>query len=491
MTAFNIHPNRLSSITCEIAGEKDAGQYTTNYIVEPNTIDMNESDRMEVLYSGNRVIGAVENIGFPLVPVRFSIWIVGATQAAAMASARAIRQAFMDEAGGYIEYRPLGLSSSVLTTWYRYLMSVPPHLVDGGVSLTKHFMEHFGIVNSNQKYVIRLDCQDVMTYAWPTSDPDTLQAVKTATTLDGVDDGDDNNSVNILSSAIKGDILFPVIKIDNAADIRGLLIHRRSYLSATTAQDIFEAESQTLSNFSSQAAATASNGNVARSTSTPASVNFSIGTGWDSYCVGKISPIIVASASDGTTEWEIQLNVGFGALGVVWIDGGTITVDHTTRRIEIGFNDIDIPPANIPSYVSDDSSPTLAQFVADTKLFFTCTRTVGSGTLDIDYILLAKADDAFVAWLEYNQLELGANYRLDIDMLNQSCYLRYTAANDRVADIWSKYGTPYAGLAMRAGLNHRLRVMGAAGGIWLHDADITCRVTVQGIFGTIYPFDTA
>jgi hypothetical protein len=485
MTEFNVHPDRLSSISCELSGEKDAGNYSTNYLVDVNTIDMNEAERLSIIYSEDGRFGIARRGRLPLVPIAFTIWVWGTTQAGAMDNARALQRAMSNPHGGYIEYRPLGLSSSVLTTWYRYLPSKPPALVDGGVALSQYFMEKFN-KRDGQVYAVRLDFSDVMTYAWATSDPDSPATLLSTTTVDNCDDADQDNYVVVNNSNIKGDGAWPnvVVEYSNSA-IKTLLLYHRSMPDGSSSNlDYLESgDYNSRTNFSTQADAGKSGGSYERCSSATGNIHWLVGSGWDLSYLGKVTPLIAVLAGSGDT-WDLTFNC----------EGSGVLRSSSAREL-VGTGDwqifelpeIDFPPFNRQLFIDDGSTPTIGTYLAVLQFVLYVERTSGSGSIDIDFAVVARAEE-FICKFTNSDADMLGNPTpyVEIDAFSDGVYMK--DGSDRVLDVPDRYGVPIKEFFLRSEYDHRIRFFVMDDVDDDYDAVDQIDVTVTGIFGTIFPF---
>ena len=123
--------SHLSDITI---GLLNGGPYkgTSDYICPLQTLDFNEELRRQIIYGqappgeGGRVI-----VDFgPLVPVMFGLIIKTTTREDMIAAYDTLQAALVDPEGGTIQYKPEDLAAGVLSTYYHYLQSAPPRLLD-------------------------------------------------------------------------------------------------------------------------------------------------------------------------------------------------------------------------------------------------------------------------------------------------------------------------------------------------------------------------
>jgi hypothetical protein len=500
MGVFNIHPKGLSSITCSLMETE-----TVDYQVNPLKIDMNESARMEVIYAQAEMGGSVRKSRAGLVAIKFRMVIFGTTQATAIANARTVVQALTNPAGGYIEYRPVGLSATVMTTYYHYLQSRPPKLTKSGAGLAEIVMEKKGQFNTEQRYHVEVDCE-VMTKAWATSDPETPVTVVAATSITNHDDSGvgDDNFIIVPSSSIKGDAVLPFIEVTmpggggGSLDLNRLLLHRRPMLvGANTNLDWFECEDMSVGSgsWTDVADPNSSNGFYTRTNSASGLLYFNtLDQGgvdiMDETYIGKVSPLLCAWCTDGTT-YRIRFVLKGGLeyspdMYSKWVSVSGQAVQK--KYILHEFGELDFPPLPVPpSWITGTE---VGQFYGQSYAQIEVERTEGSGYLYLDFAVLANSLNFIARFEGYYDLEKG-DHRLEIDPTNAQCRLVEDGAPPgAVRDHWFKYGTPFDELLMRQGVDHRLRFIFWAEpeGYEIH-SDFS--VATKGFWCTIFPFDEA
>ncbi len=479
MAVFNIHPRFAATLNCDIAGEAEVEDLTTGYIVDPNSIDMKEHERQ----------ASVDGQG-ALVEIEFRVYVVEATQTAALGRARALKWSLGNMYGGHIEYRPIGLGSSVLTTWYHYSPAAPPQVVEGGVGLTDKMMQQTGLKNVPQKFVIKLDFK-VPVKPWATSDPEAPATIVASTTIQSADDGTRDNGIGVTYSLIKGDVLFPIIKCEfNGGSMAGCFVQMRPYVTgSSTTQEVFEAESMTLTNFSNPGAdAAASNGNFVRSSGAGPSLRSELPSIWDSQCLGTYVPLVVTRQSDAGDVWGMKAFVYSQNGELIQETESVLVPPYTSWTLAYTLQELRLPPVPIPSYITDDTTPDIGDFLDQWYYVIGFTRTSGSGTIDVDFVHMAKTDH-FAALFDGYTTMSDATYYWTLNTWDQLNYLQLTAG-DAMRESWAKYGSPLGRLAIQAAiaLDHRFRFIPVYS-TKTFIAATTIDVTILGIHGTIYPFE--
>lgn len=483
MGKFILHPTLLSDITLSLVRSSK----TSNYIVAPGSIDMNEAERIKVLYSDGEQSGAVRKTRMGLVPITFKVVVFGSTQANAMVNYRTLVRAITNPQGGTLEYVPDGLSG-VLSTYYHYLQSAAPRIRRGGMA--KEIMEGYGHIDiASNSYAIECIVK-LMTEAWATSDPETLITINAQVTLDNHDDASNDNHLVVSSSSIKGDVLFPFITAgDNyIATIQTVLLQRRRMrIGANTNLDWIEAEDvSNPTNFSSLPDASVSGGDYMRCTAASGDLQANLqGLGMDSTYFGKITPILCVRVDTSTTY---SVTVSVKNLYATLQTTPAVSLSGNYWQLIYTLSELDLPPITLPSHLDDDTSPTIGAYVTeDMRIQYTFTRTSGSGGIDVDFLLFAKADQ-WIGNIQSAGYVLSTTSYLKIDSISQCAHL-VPISGGEFWEQWGKYGSSWADLGLEKGFDHRLRFFWHSQGTFSHTERL--KVDVKGIFGTVYPFEVA
>jgi len=494
MGKFVLHPTLLSDITFSLVGSSK----TSNYIVAPKSINMNEAERIKILYSSGEQGGAVSKSRSGIVPIVFKVIVFGSTQANAMANYETLVRAIMSPMGGTLEYIPNGLSG-VMSTYYHYLQSAPPMIRQGGMNAS--MMEGYGHIDiAANSYGIECVVQ-LMTEAWATSDPFTLNTIVSQTTLDNNNDASNDNYLTVPNSSIKGDGVLPVIDVEfnlySTYYITHMLLHKKKELTGTVDDlDWFEAEDMTdpFSEWTTTVDSAASDGNKEISVvNEHANIRFNLSSSIDRTYLGKVVPIICTKhASSGTVTCWIRwypttYSSGFRTL--VEFDFG---VGNSDWRIAVSDQEFDLPPLEIPSHVDESSTPTIGSYLSQIPFdidFYDGTSLITDLEFDFlwlpttdDWISLAVNEDTY--WLD------GSITRFD----SRTGNVTIIDSSDRLLHIPKHYGRPISDLIFEKGYDHRLSILGwravtaSSGG---YTKQNTFDVTVKGIYVTIYPFNEA
>lgn len=502
MGIFNIHPDGMSTVTCSMS-END----TCNYQVSPTSLKFNEGKREEMIYAEAKRGGSVRGTKAGLVPINFRMIVIGSTQANAIANARTVREALSNPRGGYIEYRPIGLDSA-MSTYYHYLPSKPPE-PDSYAPFEEVRMKRYGQHGPAERRdpSVVLNCE-VMTEAWATSDPDSPVTVKTQATLDNRDDATHDNFVIIQDSDIKGDVLFPIVQvIRNGHGIGRVIMYVRAMrVGSNDNLDWIEGEDYDDGGWVSTVVdATASDGGYMRGTGSTVTAWFYL-PAMDSTYIGKITPIIICRTTDSDTDFNAQLsflNLGDGVTTDTLDESKIVAIEGISPNawsLRDDFGEMDLPGFGIPKNITDNSTPTIADFIKGTgslgvTVSWEFNRTAGSGNIEVDAFVLARAND----WIADIRAESADTHihdngdYLEINSMADSVYVMESAGTQMLF-FYNKYGSPLNQLMLRGGMDYRLRFITSAATYikWLSCApSAQFDVKIMGIYGTIYPFEVS
>lgn len=476
----------LSNLTC------DQGEDVTNaYQVLPSSIDMNEQARLEIVYAEGKIGGTVRGTKAGLVPIKHQILVKGTSPENVESNARVLKRVLADINGGYLQYRPLGWNSA-MSTYYHYLPSKPPKVIRRGLlsdtRIKRYCQVHDETYTDGIIYEIEL-----MTEAWATSDPTSLVTVVAVTGIYNHDDAGHNNYVNVPSSSIKGDAVFPVVKMIRTGgtvpyNTTNIFVYRREMIvGANTNLDWFEAEDVAGGGWTTPASGLSSAGEHARYVGVGSSLIFIIPSTWDETYKGKFVLVVSAHVDSGST-FTIQPKVNFGGARVIELNTIELVGHALANWKLLIFDEVDLPPYSVPDHA------TLSDYWS-VYVQVDVVRTAGSGGIDVDFMVAAKADlwimegyaDTSGGGLDHT----GTNYLL-IDYLNESLHI--FNLSDELSDAsYSRYGPSFKDLILRKGMDHRFRFMGS--GFDASHGDYTIdpqyNITVYGLYGTVYPFEEA
>jgi len=468
MGVFIIKPFRLANVTCDLGGG------STSYQIIASSVDMGESARPDAIKKGTPV------------RISFDAIIFGSTQANAFANFDTFAEAIHDH-DGYIQFRPIGLNSA-MSTYYHYMRGDKPKIEKTGL-LSDPKMARFLQENTDRSTSYGIACSIVLqTKPRPTSDPETLVTAKSQTTIEGTDYGGDDCSIVVESSALKGDALLPVIEIVGAGgggnDLTKLLVHKRKMRDgAQTNLDFIEGEDMAGTGWSNFADATASGGSCKR-TNDASTNKLSIAMpAFDSTYLGIVAPVVVAKITAGTT-YKVRFTIDVNGREVESTGWQEVTNDEWDIYHKLG--ELNLPPFPVPERVKDDTTPTIAQFVAANVTFnIQAERLTGSDYIFIDFIVLPVIDDFFALFLNSDSAILGAGTNtLQVDSVSEHSYL--LDSSDYMLDSWSKRGPRLSDLILESEYDHRIRFFAWNGDEF--DSSWQISVTIKGIWTTTIPF---
>jgi hypothetical protein len=465
---------------------------TSDHQIVPSSIDMNVAGRYEVLYAPAESGGVARKIRHSLVPIRFRVVVWGTSQADAMTNLRTLNRILTHSEGGYIRYKPLGLAAGVMTTYYRYLPSRPARVVNPGAYHNMMMETYMQTGRADTEYGIVVECE-VMTKPWATSDPSSLTTIQSQTTIENTDDGTYDNYVEIAESAVKGDAIFPVIRIQNkeaTSAYRYFVHHFKEADGLSTNKDMHEISIsggwlQRLGSWADQSDSTAASGTrVETSSATGAIYGVLEDFDLDHAYMGKVTPWVRAK-TEAATEYDIRVQLLWGSS--ILEQTAYQTVDQTTWETFF-FEEVDIPPTGVPGRITDASSPDISQFLGNIRFEIYAIRTTGSGDLHLDILGLSNAKN-FVAIFEGSYLSAAGTEYLEIERPTET-FGEYTSAGRLSAaqSSWGKYGTPISRLMFEKGYDHRLRFHSAKSSLD-DDKDHETYITVLGLYATMTPFE--
>ena len=486
MGTFIYHPKNLTSITCNMMTDP-----TNDYQVDPRFIDFAPDKRLEIIYAQGKVGGAVRGTRAGLAPFKHQVIVKGTSMADALSNARSLLQAIINEDGGYLEYKPEGLAAGVLSTYYHYLKSKPPKLLGRGaltdaVMSSRYVKDEDSTATHFVKYSVELS-----TEARATSDPETLITITGPTGIFNHDDAGHNNFITVPSSAIKGDAIIPIIEIVGGGSAVGfeidrLIVHKRAIpVGDTSGLDWIEAEDlDGDGNWAAYVDAAISGGNGANTAQS--SFLFFRNLEWAEAYLGKVAAIICAKTS--TTNVVYTMFPYTGQAATTHESQRGEAVSNTAWSIYYSFDTLDLPPVATPVYLDDASTPTIGEYLSDGARVGMRVDKVGNGTLSIDFLVFALADD-WIAAFETDAMhidEAGSPWYFAVDAISELSHGKQTA-DDHFVHSWDKFGGPLSELILEKGFDHKIRFLGWNGSSG-YDIDHEFDITVKGIYATIFPF---
>ena len=132
-STLTINPRGGTVLTMGLAGSEPYDG-TSPYIVPLQTLTLNEQERWRIVYEqagtgggeGGRVVSSYGD----LVPLSFWVVIKANTRTGLIAAYNALQAALLNPLGGTIAYKPEDVPASALTTYYHYIQSGPPRVLD-------------------------------------------------------------------------------------------------------------------------------------------------------------------------------------------------------------------------------------------------------------------------------------------------------------------------------------------------------------------------
>jgi hypothetical protein len=488
---FVIMPDGQDEIVCTMLQD-----VSNNYQVPPIRIDLNEAERLKVVYSDGKI--TKRSMSAP-VTITFQVLVYGSTNHQQVVNFRKIATGILNPRGGWLKFKPLGLDDLVRPTFYRYLPSDPPKPLRAGAwhQHQQQLIDDTRAGADSQPEAMWYEVK-LVTEAVAVSDPASLIEIVEETTLLNADEGSADNSVVVYDGQIKGDLFIPVVRFRvNAGSDQGhgVFMHRRKMvIGNSTYADYLEAEDMTQLDgvWSNQALSSASGDSYKRSGDTPASIRGNLSglvANLDSSYMGKITPIVIARADAGST-----FSVTFKLRHPLYTDTAieqacekSLVIDDANWIIYHELDELDFPPIPLPAGYDDDTATTIAEVVF-TNLYIIAhfERLTGSGNIEVDFIWYPKAND-WIGLFTRIYSSITTSQYLIVDAINKTSFLEDNSGTHY--GVWNKYGSPYEDLFLERGFDHRLRFLYYNTNGY-YDAENEPRVTVQGLYGTIYPFET-
>lgn len=484
---FNIIPKGGSTITCAF-GDNESIDY--NIVAA----DFNEAEREEVLYSKGKLGGSVAGINHGIVEITLLFAVGGTSENDAATNARTLNDALRNREGGLIEYKPREYDSTVTNTFYRYLKAGASRRISKKT-----------LIPTERHITGELHEFTVTTFAWATSDPNNFETILTETRIYNHDDAGHDNYVDVLGSDVKGDVFFPIIKLqgDYSPVTRhaSAIVHKRPMrVGAHTNLDWIECED--IGSLGSDVVdAAVSNGEYATLGGVSPRTGDQQAITWDSTYLGNISPIIamrVAPGDDGV--WKVEIRLNLTTPTVIQTSSfntdkwGVGSSDDDEWAVYHQFNELTIPPFEIQEHITDVSTPSISAYVQYIYWRPYFERLSGTGDLHIDWILLARADD----WVgvfnttedpgDLNFVGNGDPY-LEIDAVSGLAHSK-KATTDAVWGLWKSTGSAISDLVLRSSEDTRLRFIFGHSFFVPYSALSEFLITITGVHATIYPFET-
>lgn len=473
---FQIHPEGGATIICDTLDTIGTAEHLIM------SLDLKESEREKIVYSEGKFDGSVINSTASIVTVELEFLVNGDTPEEVASNVAALKVAFFNFKGGYMEYRPIGYSASVISTFYRYLQSTPPQRINAEV-IIQPSSEYFAL-GEMYRFQIKI-------FSLATSDPDDTLGAITSGDVWTYTEGAEEGYLVLNSSSIKGDGLFPIISIEG-------------YVSPIGAQtdefimSFYEIESGS-EDLDWYVAGWTGDPGVTFDT-TDRFTSSSPLPFWHVYWpvqntsrkpFGKCTPIISYRTTE--TDWKIRLTNWQGQS----LTSNPITdwydLENTTGQWDVVvLETINIPPSLYPDVIP------LANLTQYIGLEVYRDGTPGVGYVNVYGLLLTPTDgNAWIAQFERSGLLSVADYIGTGRGVSVNCPAGanyYFFDNPLTGDFthaWFKKGMPIREAIMPKG-TYQIRYLGPVGtSRWSHDqgdSDNRMDMTVAGQFYTIYPF---
>lgn len=196
-----LRPTGKTAITFNLT-TATAGVTTYTYIVDLGRVDFAEEDRYKWAYEQTRLGGRVVGSDLALVPVKFPVIIKAASVDYRKEAYRVLQEALMNRRGGTLQYKPEGSDESVLSTYYHYVSSAPPRVLDAAGNRWDSGKTADGF------YTIQIDIE-LQTQPLATSDPDNPVEIIASQTVDNWKRTGLSNQIAVNATALQGS--FPAL----------------------------------------------------------------------------------------------------------------------------------------------------------------------------------------------------------------------------------------------------------------------------------------
>ena len=465
---FKIHPDGASTITTSTLDDRSQSSKFLFF-----DADLKERDREKILYSKGQIGGSVigKEIGTTTVDLIFQI--AGTSPEERGESVSELQTAFSNIGGGYFEYRPHEYSSSVLTTFYKYLRSGPPEMMYMGGPVQGIEEGDFGSI-----YTFSVEI-----WAVATSDPDSLYSL--VSNVD-VNNFTPNGYKTILNSSIKGDGLVPIINIGGGVDLDftdELILHIMPIDAVALGDDFYDTTSGLL-NFTYDA-------------TTRYRLN-GFSTGYMDFSIpdtsrklyGRVVPIIPCKVVTG--DWEMRLLADYGYVDLITISdwSDVLTTDPATFDFNI-LETISYPPTPIPSTL------TLTRLgLQSIRVEF---RTKDSTSKEMYFYGMVLSPIEPGCWIgmfvnDGTTADIGKLVYHYFDAIDNRTYVvRDTPPYDVIGGL-PKRGMSLSEMTLKKGSDYQIRTLfhsSAASGEGVHHSSPTLKMNIDCVFYTIYPFSTS
>lgn len=463
---FEIHPAGGTTIICDTLDTIGTAEHLLM------SVDLKEDEREKILYSEGRFNGSVINSTASIVTAEFEFLINGNTPEEIASNVAALKVVFFNFKGGSIEYRPVGYSSSVLSTFYKYLRSAPPQRVNEEV-IIQPSSEYFAL---GQMYRFQIKI-----FSLATSDPANADTTITSGTVWTYTDTAEPGYLVLDAADIKGDGLFPIISLEaSGVSIKEAVVAFYEMEAGNEDKDWY------LDGYSGHP-------NLLYSDAE----GFYVASEWLWWVTwdiqvdtrapfGRVAPIFSYKRSGNTLNWDVQ---------VAYSDWMGTTLFPITDRIDIPavatlgewylfvMDSITMPPVPYPNdFPLSDMNLRIGLIIREKA------ATVGD-ELHLSGLLLAPVEgNAWIAQLDGNGVNMQGQ---SINSIEGTTYEWTGGAPKIVMGSWIKRGMSAKDAIMPKG-TYQIRHVSKKDVLgYYHDTTNKLTVSVEGIFYTIYPFSEA
>lgn len=231
-----IHPAGLSDVTMLL------GAGASGYIVPLQTVDFNEELRWRLVYGqappgeGGRPLDSYAG----LVPITFQVVIKNPTRAGMINDYHTLQAALRNHFGGTVEYKPDGVGAGVMSTYFHYVSSLSPRVLDTAGNRWD------AAPGADAMYTLAVEVE-FQTQPIATSDPDTPTQIITNQNIENwVDNSPAQvNYIAVSSSVLKGTLpclVRLVATVGTGQELGRLIVYRRSEGTLANFISIYEAE---------------------------------------------------------------------------------------------------------------------------------------------------------------------------------------------------------------------------------------------------------
>ena len=393
LSTLTVNPTGGSTLTMGLEGSEPYTG-TSPYIVPLQTLTLNEDERWRIVYEqagtgGGEGGRAVSSYG-DLVPLSFWVVIKASTRIGLIAAYNDLQAALLNPLGGTIAYLPEDVPAGTLTTYYHYVQSGPPRVLDQAKNrwdAGAHADGYFRLIVE-----VALQTQPIAT-SNPAS-PVTLTAL--ATTIQNWEDtgAGQTNSVLVDEADLRGTmpaLLRITARPDAGHDLGELIVYKRDEGTLTNFASVYEAEDASTiapsTAWSQIADADRGGGNYMRcqlatgiANGTPQGLRFTVPNPGDQQ--GRFAVFGVGYTGGG--KWTHQVKV---SVGNVVQEGEDDYENSNILSWELIYaGEFELPPVQLSDVeMAYDEGPYIEWYA---------TRTIGTSEFRLDGILLVYVADS-------------------------------------------------------------------------------------------------